>query len=165
MAKASGGTKGYEVVISKTAESQSKGAAHDSLLYESPSGGNVTVNEQRIESSRKSKNERKKFDKEFAMCRVLADNGYKVVMLAETPGISSPDITLDGQKAELKSVSCTSTHIVDYARKAKERQGAEIVIFEFDEITPEVNSQMNRLSRDDIHGIFYAKGNKELKAF
>lgn len=157
MAKASGGTKGFEVIPTRKAKE-----AAEHFSYESPSGGSVTVNEQRIESSRKSKNERKKFDKEFAMCRVLADNGHTVVMLAETPGISSPDITLDGQKAELKSVSCTSTHIVDYAIKATTKQGAEIVIFQTDRITAKFMEDIGKIKMRNIQGMYFQADGPEL---
>ena len=73
--------------------------------FDNISCGYVVVNKQRIEHSQKSKNEKVKFDKEYAMCMVLARNGYKIEMLIERPGYSSSDITINGIMAELKKTS------------------------------------------------------------
>jgi hypothetical protein len=53
------------------------------------------VDKGRIEHSKASKNEKAKFDKEHDISMALAQNGYKIEMLKEIPGVSSSGITIN----------------------------------------------------------------------
>lgn len=107
----------------------------------------------------------KKFAKEFGMCKVLADAGYKVELLEERPGISSCDILLNGIPCDLKKIGGTSKNIEKYGRKAAHHQGAKMVAFEFDEIGENVLQSIKKLSLEGIHGIFYKSGYTEVHIF
>lgn len=119
------------------------------------SGGSVRCHPTRVDNALKSKNEWKKFHKEFEMCVVLADNGYVVELLAEVPGCSSADIRLDGTLAELKSPH-TAINISRYGRDAIRRQGAKLIVFEFKKLSSQVLKQLRTLTTMyHIHGLYF----------
>jgi hypothetical protein len=121
------------------------------------SGGYIVANKQRIEHSNTSKNEKAKFEKEISMSKIFAKTGYKIEMLEEMPRIPSPDIKIDGLLADLKSVS-SHNNIVKDAKKAVRKQGAEIVLFEFEKETKEIYIEIKKLLRMGIHGMYYFTG-------
>ena len=111
-----------------------------------------------------SKNETAKFEKEFGMTKVLAKNGYKIEMLNENSRESSPDIRIDGLLADLKRTS-SHNNIVKYAKKATRNQGADLVLFQFEELTPEIRFEINILINMNIHGKYFVTGSNTLYEF
>ncbi len=133
-------------------------------VNKSYSNGKISVHETRICNANKNKQERAKFLKEHRMCDILAQNGHNVEMLEEIAGVSSPDILIDGLKADLKATKGTG-NIVKYAKKAVYGQHADMVIFEFEEITEQAHQEINKLKDMNIHGIYFAKGKTETEKF
>jgi hypothetical protein len=122
-------------------------------------GGYLVVDRERIAHSKTSKNEKAKFDKEYAMSMVFAKGGYKIEMLKEVSGISSYDVLINGVAADLKRLS-GHNNIVSYAKKATRKQGAKIVLFEFDTMTGKIRDELNRLKRMGIKVKYFTADNK-----
>lgn len=102
--------------------------------YVSETKGRVDVHSSRLENANKNKQERAKFEKEHRMCCVLADNGYKIEMLQEVAGVPSSDILINGKKADLKATK-SANNIEKYGKKAILEQDADLVVFEFEDIS------------------------------
>lgn len=124
-------------------------------------GGFLATHQDRRKAAGVSKNERMKYEKEEVMCRAFAHAGYRVIHQAEQPGISSPDILIDGLKADLKRVS-SHNNVVKYARKAIEKQGAECVLFQIDSMTEQMRNELNALKRRNIRVLYFITGEEEL---
>lgn len=94
------------------------------------------------------------------MCKIFAEGGNKMRLLPERSGVSSPDVKINDIPADLKR---TSSHhnIAKYARKAVCRQGAEMVLFQFDNDTPEIHVELIELRKAGIHGKYFFSGNKK----
>ena len=97
--------------------------------YYDNEGGLLLTNLLRIKESQTNKQEERKFEKEYSMCRTLATNHHAVEYRESVEG--SFDIFLDGKKADLKKTTGTG-NIFKYAIYAVNHQGAELVVFEFD---------------------------------
>ena len=95
------------------------------------------------------------------MCRTFARAGYRVEHQAEQPGVSSPDILIDGLKADLKRVS-SHNNVVKYARKAVEKQGAECVLFQIDSMSEQMRNELNALKRRNIKVLYFVTGEDRL---
>jgi len=149
--------------IEKTAEQEynSYGDEWEKAYFDKLSSGFVVVNKQRIIHSSTSKNEKVKFDKEYAMCTVLAQNGYKIEILMERPGFSSSDITVNGTMAELKKTS-SHNNMLNYAKKAIGKQGAKIVVFEFDKMTGKIHEELNKLKMIGIEVKYFTSKNRRI---
>lgn len=132
--------------------------------YVSETKGRVDVHSSRLENANKNKQERAKFEKEHRMCCVLADNGYKIEMLQEVAGVPSSDILINGKKADLKATK-SANNIEKYGKKAILEQDADLVVFEFEEITPKIQQEINKLNKRGIHGLYFIKGNKNITPF
>lgn len=126
-------------------------------------GGYVVSHVSRFENSKKNKNEQAKYEKETAMCRVLAQKGYQIEMLEEKPGISSPDITIDGITADLKRVA-GGGNIVKYADKAMKKQGADAIVFQFDTSTERIYLELLKLKRKG-YKVYYFFTGKEREVY
>jgi hypothetical protein len=126
--------------------------------FDKESGGFVVIDRQRIEQSKKSKNERAKYEKELSMSMTLAKNGYQVEYLQDKP--NSYDIYINGIKADLKKVS-SATNIVRYAKKAIREQGASAVIFEFDKMNNEIHNELYKLKKKSIKVFYFSSNDKE----
>ena len=122
-------------------------------------GGYLVVNKKRIEQSKVSKQEKKKYEREYDMCLTLAQNGYEVEFLKMTEG--SFDIFLNGIAADLKK-TMGSGNIEKYAKKAIREQGAEIVIFEFVEELEKIHKEILRLKNTGVHGKYYFSKKKRI---
>jgi hypothetical protein len=131
----------------------------EKVYFDDHSGGYLVIDKERIEHSKISKNEKAKFDKEYAMTMVFAQNGYRIEMLKEVPRVPSPDVTINGSKADLKHVS-SHNNIVRHAKKAIQKQGAEIVLFEFENNTKKIQEELDKLKIDGIKVYYYFTGNK-----
>jgi c-di-GMP-binding flagellar brake protein YcgR len=86
------------------------------------------------------------------MATVFAQNGYKMELLNE--GTQLPDVRINGELADLK---CTASHnnIVRYAKKAVREQGAKMVLFQFDEISHEIQHELYKLQKEEITGMYF----------
>lgn len=108
------------------------------------STGFVVTQRERIEEAGASKAEKKKFEKELRMCKVIADNGHAVEYLqgVNRPAGQTYDILMDGIKSDLKCIEGGAGNIVKYAKKALTKQGSEAVIFELPNGSPEFYKQI-----------------------
>lgn len=129
--------------------------------FDRNNGGYLVVDRERIGHSTINKNEKVKFDKEYRMCEVFAKNGYKIEILKERPGISSSDIRLNGIMAELKKTS-SHNNIMNYAKKAIDKQGAKIVLFEFEKETKEIHLELLKLKKENIRVYYYFSRQKDM---
>ncbi|MDD3945027.1 MAG: hypothetical protein PHS38_09970, partial [Bacteroidales bacterium] len=129
--------------------------------FDRNNGGYLVVDRERIGHSTINKNEKVKFDKEYRMCEVFAKNGYKIEILKERPGISSSDIRLNGIMAELKKTS-SHNNIMNYAKKAIDKQGAKIVLFEFGKETKEIHLELLKLKKENIRVYYYFSRQKDM---
>ena len=153
-----------QIIASARESFNAYGANWKKAYFDERSGGYVVVNEMRQLKSQISKNETAKFEKEFGMTKVLAKNGYKIEMLNENSRESSPDIRIDGLLADLKRTS-SHNNIVKYAKKATRNQGADLVLFQFEELTPEIRFEINILINMNIHGKYFVTGSNTLYEF
>jgi hypothetical protein len=93
------------------------------------------------------------------MAMVFARNGFRMELLEEIPRIPSPDVTINGLFADLKRVS-SHNNIVKDVKKAVQKQGAEIVLFEFEKETKEIYIELLRLKKEEIPVYYYFSNNK-----
>lgn len=140
-------------------EYEALGSEWQKEYFNGSNGGFLATHKQRIEAGEASKNERLKFEKESEMCQSFARAGYRIEHQAEQPGISSPDVLIDGMKADLKRVS-SHNNVVKYARKATEKQGAECVLFQIDDMTDQMRSELNALKRRKIKVLYFVTDEK-----
>jgi hypothetical protein len=91
---------------------------------------------------------------------VFAENGYKIEMLKEVPRVPSPDVTINGVKADLKRIT-SHNNVVREAKSAIRKQGAEAVLFEFKKETDEIHNELLQLKKYDIHGYYYFSNNHD----
>ena len=87
------------------------------LSYISPLQDGFVVTERlKIRESLVNKQELAKFNKEFAMCRVLADNGHDIQYLHSEGRAKGQtyDILFDGIPADLKAITGNGSNIKQY---------------------------------------------------
>lgn len=124
------------------------------LLFDHKTGGYVVAHPARLAHGSISKNEGEKLAKELRMAETFARNGYRIEMLEEKPGVPSPDVLINGIKGDLKSTG-SANNIVKHAKKAFKKQGAEVVLFEFEEETKELHAELMRLKKKGFR-VFYS---------
>lgn len=129
------------------------------IFFDERTGGYVIANAGRYGQRLKSKQEQLKFDKEIGMCRVLATNGRRVILLDEDVRVSSPDILLNGKTAELKKLS-SHNNILKEAKDAIRKKNAQFVVFEFEERTDAIWRELQKLRALNIRCIVYFADNK-----
>lgn len=129
------------------------------IFFDERTGGYIIANAGRYEQRLKSKQEQLKFDKEIGMCRVLATNGRRVILLDEDVRVSSPDILLNGKTAELKKLS-SHNNILKEAKDAIRKKNAQFVVFEFEERTDAIWRELQKLRTLNIRCIVYFADNK-----
>jgi len=126
--------------------------------FDDNSGGYLVTERGRIIQSEKSKNEIEKFHKEHEMCKTLAKNGYAMEYLDDQWG-KSYDVHVNTIKADLKK-TVSHNNLVRYAKKAIREQGAEMVVFEFDNMTGDIHKGLNKLESIGIKVMYYTSANK-----
>ncbi len=142
-----------------------KGGGMSKTFEDKKSGGSVSTEKSRLELAHKSKNEMAKYEKEKAMCEVLAKNGHTVVHLDDTKrSDGSYDILINGQKADLKRTQ-SANNIVSYARNAVRNQGADKVVFQFDKWNAKVKTAIEDLQKAGIHGYYFVTGKNNVLTF
>src|SRR5690606_8249992 len=124
-------------------------------------GGYVVASKKRIGLSQKNKQERLKYEKELAMCRVLGKAGFEVEMLEEIPRVSGFDILLNGIPTELKKIK-SHNNIVNEAKDAIRKKGAEIVVYEFEVETAEIHKELEALKQKGIKAKWFFSGKSEV---
>jgi hypothetical protein len=147
-----------------TIDSHKEYLGHDTTQWQreyfnKENGGYLLVDKERVAHSKVSKNERAKFEKEYAMSMVFARNGYKIEMLREVPRVSSPDVTINGLKADLKRVS-GHNNLIRHAKHATREQRADVVLFEFEKETEAIKAELIKLKREGISAYYYYSGDK-----
>lgn len=179
MAKASGQTRRSDSDKPKDARrkylSYSK-ERWEHTYYNPSSSGYVVTELGRIAFGQKNKQEKAKFDKEQRMCRKYADFGFQIEHLSENPGIPTHDVNVvnasslssivlvNGQKGDLKSLS-SGNNVYRHGMEAIKKQGAEIVLFEFTARSAQIRSELNKLSRKNVHGFYYFMGEDRYYSF
>jgi hypothetical protein len=153
------------------AESEIAGVANSGWLFRSPQEwrmdyftedrGVLITERERIKSGQLNVHEKEKFAKEWNMCSVLANNGQKVEFLAERAG--EYDILYNGKPTDLKKTK-SHNHIIEYAQKAIQRQGADYVIFEFEAFNDRIKQKLLWLASNGYKGrvIYYVTGENKL---
>ncbi len=133
-------------------------------FFDKKTGGYVVVNRKRLANAAKYKKEGEKYEKEFMTVKVLALNGHAIEMMKEISGVTSPDVTINGVPAEIKCVK-SAANMVRHARKATKKQGARIVLFKFEKMTPYVLKELKNLTERGIHGMYIVNGETEIREF
>ena len=127
------------------------------------SDGYVMTERDRIPEPSADNNDIAKYNKEFGMCKVAADNGHKIEFLRENdrPAGQTYDIRFDGIPTELKSTTSTG-NIVKYARYAQKKQGAQAVLFEFPSPSKEISEKLAEIKRKYQVRIFFYFSNENV---
>lgn len=127
--------------------------------------GFVVTEKERIEEAKKSPNEKAKYDKEYKMCCVAADNGLKVEYLhgnGRKEG-ETYDVRLNGIPADLKSTNSVGD-LVKHIRKAYRKQGAKAVLIEFQSHNPDFYDKLNEAKRKyHVKLFFYFTDEKNIR--
>lgn len=126
------------------------------ILFDHDTGGYVVAHASRIAHGETSENEEKKLNKELRMAKVYAQNGYRVEMLGEADRDSAPDVLINGIKGDFKSTG-SSNNIVKYAKKAFQKQGADIVLFEIDAMTRDIYTELLKAKKKGGRVFYYTK--------
>lgn len=126
------------------------------ILFDHDTGGYVVAHASRIAHGETSENEERKLNKELRMAKVYAQNGYRVEMLGEADRDSAPDVLINGIKGDFKSTG-SSNNIVKYAKKAFQKQGAYIVLFEIDAMTRDIYSELLKAKKKGGRVFYYTK--------
>ncbi len=130
--------------------------------YKSEQGGSVSTDPKREEMSHRSRNEERVYRKELDVCKFLANHGFNIRHLsAGSVANGTYDILINGRKADIK---CTegASNIIKYAKKATQKQGAEIVVFRFEIRTPQIEEKIKELWRKGYKCLYYYRGESEL---
>lgn len=130
-------------------------------FFDNDNGGYLVTEKNRMEAGARNKQEQAKYEKEHEMCLVFARAGYRIEHLGETPGVSSPDVTINGMPADLKRTK-GSGNIVKYARKAVRQQGAEMALFQFDKWNDDFRKQLLILKKEGIKAKYFITGENEV---
>lgn len=99
------------------------------ISYTATNGAYVATEKERINYANQNPQEKKKFQKELAMCKVIADNDRRVEYRLKFED-GSYDIHIDGVPADLKQLTAGASNLVKYVRKALHHQGAKAVVLE-----------------------------------
>lgn len=129
--------------------------------FEEGNGGYLVIHKKRISRKGLEKEERQIFEKEKSMSIFLKNHGYEVEMLEEVPRVSGPDILLNGIPADLKKTR-SANNIMNYAKKAIGKQGAEIVIIEFEVENQKIYNEIEALKQEGIKLIYFFSGKNEI---
>ena len=150
-------------IIASKKEYNALGKNYSKKYFEKKNGGYLAIDKERITHATASKNETAKLDKETKMSMAYAKAGYKIKLLKEVPGLSSPDAIVDGVFGDLKKTA-SHNNILKYAKKATTEQGAEMILFEFEKETKEVYKELEVLKNKKIKAMYFFSG-KESKIY
>ncbi len=123
-------------------------------FFDEKTGGYVVVNRGRISHSKKSKKEKTKYEGELYMAKVFARDGHEIEMLDEDSRELRNDANIDGVPAEMKRI-ITSNNIERAAAKAKYKQNARIVLFQFDKDDERIRLDLLKLQRKGYNVLYF----------
>ena len=98
------------------------------------------------------------------MSKTLSNNGYRVELREGKKRGDTYDVKINGIKADLKSISSVN-NIRGYAKKATDKQGADVVIFELNKKGIHPNNEFNKLKKKGIQVYYYEKGKNKIQKF
>ena len=133
-------------------------------FFSEETGGYLVTSWKRIEHARINKKEDLKFQKEHEMCLAFAKSGLKIKHYEDEKPEGSYDVVCNGRKGDLKRTKGAG-NIVRYAKYATHEQGAEIVLFEFEEWKTEIRDALSELVRKKLHGYYFISGNELIHDF
>ena len=134
--------------------------------FDEATGGYVVSSWERIIEAKKSNQERKKFDREHQICMNYARDGHKIKHLPDKKrnDRGTYDTIFDGYKADLKKTKSTN-NIIKYASRATKKQGAQIILFEFEQWNNKFRDLVDELIRKGYHGRYYVTGERTTHQF
>jgi hypothetical protein len=134
---------------------------HDTweIGYFTEKEGMAVIERKRTQRGKINEIEIDKYNKERSQCLTLAKGGHVVEFLKEVEG--RHDIILDGEPADLKKTG-SHNHIVDSVKHAVKKQGAKIVVFEFEKITRKIVEELYFLKSENYKIIYYVSGSNKL---
>ena len=132
--------------------------------FNEENGGYLVTSWKRIEEAERNRKEKIKFDNEHNICLTYARSGLKIMHYEDDKPEGTFDVICDGFKGDLKR---TKGHgnIVRYARYAVKEQGAEIVLFEFEEWGTKVRDAVSEMIRKKYHGYYFISGDQVVHHF
>lgn len=133
--------------------------------YSEDGEGYVVTEKKRLAEADASGNERDKFDKESRMCRVAADNGFRVELLhgSDREKGQTYDTNMNGIPTELKSTNSVG-NLVKHIRTAYKEQGAKSVLLELEDHNPAFYDKMNEAKRKyNVTLFFYFKDDRRIR--
>ena len=132
--------------------------------FNEENGGYLATSWKRIAEAERNSKEMSKFEKEHRNCLVFAQSGLRIKHLEDQKVDGTYDILCNGKKGDLKRTAGCG-NIVKYARYAVKEQGAEIVLFEFNEWKPEVRDAVSEIVRKNFHGYYFISGESTVHNF
>lgn len=134
--------------------------------FNEENGGYVATSWKRIEEAGKSSHERRKYDREHLICIHYARNGHRIKHLPDRKlnGEGTYDVFFDGIEADLKKTRSTN-NIIKYAKRATKKQGAQIILFEFELWNNKFRDLVDELIRKGYHGHYFITGEKATHQF
>ena len=134
--------------------------------FNEENGGYLVTHRKRIKEAEKSNQEKRKLSREHQICLVFAKEGHRIMHLPDRKekGEGTYDAIFDNRKADLKKTK-SATNIVKYASRATRQQGAQIVLFEFEEWNSGIRNAISETIRKNIHGFFFVSGKTKTHEF
>ena len=129
-------------------------------------GGYLVTSWKRIAEAEKSNQETKKYERERHICLIYAKNGHRIKHLPDRKGNGEGtyDAICDHVKVELKKTSSTN-NILKYAKRATKKQGAQTILFEFENWSNQYRDIVSELSRKGIHGYYFITRIEQIHSF
>lgn len=158
----SGGGHGSKIRAETAASRRRANVPEHGRSYGYAGGGSVSVPTSRRAEAGQTKNERGKLAKELRTARVFAHAGYRIDFTPK--GAGTHDVFINGVPADIKRLS-SHNNIVRHARHASNEQGAKMVLFEFTKHTPEIQREIDKLTRIGIHGKYFYRGENTVRDF
>ena len=125
--------------------------------FSEENGGYLATNNKRIAEAAVNGKEQEKFKKEHEICLVFARSGLRIRHLEDNKADGTYDLLCNGIKGDIKKTVSTN-NIIKYASWAKKQQGAEIILFVFEEWNASFRAIIDELIRKGYHGYYYVCG-------
>lgn len=147
-------------VVARKKEYNAFGKEHKKDYFNKKNGGYLVTDKSRIKQAQSSRQEATVYNKEREMCLVFAKAGFAMRHRYTQYGNLTFDVFCNEKQADLKRTS-SHNNIHKYASHAVKKQGAKIVLFQFDKFTPRIKSELRKLSREGIHGYYFITNKEE----
>ena len=134
--------------------------------FNAENGGYLATNRKRIEQSQKSNQEERIFESEHRICLMYAKEGHRIKHLPDRKpnGEGTYDVICDNIKADIKKTRSTN-NIIKYASRAIRKQGAEIILFEFETWSNDFRDLVDELIRKGYHGRYFVSCERHTHGF